>query len=158
MSTYEQEKNSVEIQEVIGTMPSRVIRWGIFILGAVFMLLFFCSTLIYFPDMLEVPVEVSGKTWPVLNVVPVSNQQDLKMIRAGQKILVYLNRNNEPLAGSISKVDATAGRMVLQVSIPGMKNGQPAAFDKMPGNASITVRERSVFDKVFGFFADHTVD
>lgn len=55
---------SEEIQEIIGQVPSWLIRWGITVMLSVLVLCFFCSFYIKFPDVLLADVIISSKEQP----------------------------------------------------------------------------------------------
>ncbi len=53
------------VKEIMGTPPGRIVRWGTFVLFAVFILLFVFSWIIRYPDVIPSEIEITTQNPPV---------------------------------------------------------------------------------------------
>lgn len=53
------------VKEIMGTPPGKIVRWGTFVLFAVFVLLFVFSWLIRYPDVIPAEIEITTQNPPV---------------------------------------------------------------------------------------------
>lgn len=59
------ETRSEEVQEILGKMPSWIIRYGVALIGIILFLLIYCSYLVRYPDVVFTQVEILSDNPPV---------------------------------------------------------------------------------------------
>lgn len=110
--------HSDEIQEIIGQIPSWIVRWGMTAIGLVIAILIFCSFYVRFPDTLLVEAFISAQdqpfkvSWfkdgPQEHVVYVKEGQ---MVSIGDTLLVERNLVDN---SRIPLVSAIEGKVAFQ--------------------------------------------
>jgi HlyD family secretion protein len=65
MDTNEEiELRSEEFQEVLGKVPSWIVRWGITVLGAIIVIILAGSAVFKYPDIISAQITITGSTPP----------------------------------------------------------------------------------------------
>ena len=89
---------SEEVQEIIGRMPSWIIRWGIFLVGFIVIGLFIISSVIKYPDKVNANITIISDNPPV-QIVATSNARIQKLlvnqndfIQKGDVLLILENQ------------------------------------------------------------------
>lgn len=117
MPTSSHSINSSEIQDIIGQIPPWTVRWGITVLSVVFLIIFFCSFHIKYPDTLPANVIISSRdqpfqvSWyrngPHVHKLYVQENQE---VQAGDTLVVEQNLVDSTLTPSLSPV---SGRVIF---------------------------------------------
>ncbi|MDA3893238.1 MAG: HlyD family efflux transporter periplasmic adaptor subunit [Salinivirgaceae bacterium] len=87
------ELRSEEVQEILGHIPSRLIRYGITIIILVVVVLFMGSFFFKYPDILRAPVEVVSENPPATIVAKTNGNLTIILVVDSQRVVV-----NERLA------------------------------------------------------------
>lgn len=74
---------SEEVQEIIGIIPSWIIRWGISVLALVFISLLIMAWFIYYPDSIEGQAKIISRNPPITIVAKKSG--NIKIFRTGKQ-------------------------------------------------------------------------
>jgi len=91
------ELRSDEVQEVLGHIPTKIIRYGITVISSVVLVLFVGSFFFKYPDILTAPVEVVSENPPAAIMAKTSGNlthiyvADSQMVVIGQKLSVIKN-------------------------------------------------------------------
>jgi HlyD family secretion protein len=89
------EIRSEEVQEIMGMIPSAIIRWGISVLFGIFCLGMLLSWWIRYPDVLMAPVVITSNPPPIRMNAPVTARishifaQDGEPVEAGQWLVAF---------------------------------------------------------------------
>jgi multidrug efflux pump subunit AcrA (membrane-fusion protein) len=90
------------MQEIIGRMPNRIIRWGIVVIFAVIITLLFISWFIRYPDLLPAKVVITTSPPPVALVARTTGTlaltQNGNEIVKGGDVVGYIQSNTQPEA------------------------------------------------------------
>ncbi len=65
---------SEPVREIMGNPPSGILRWGIFVLSAVFLIFLFFSWILKYPDMVPAPVEITTINPPATLVTKITGR------------------------------------------------------------------------------------
>ena len=89
MSTEEDkiELRSGELQEILGTVPHWILRWGITILGAAVMLIIAGSAIFKYPDTISAEITLTGTTPPAGIVAKASGKLDELLVEDNQPVV-----------------------------------------------------------------------
>ena len=91
------ELRSEELQDVMGKIPSWILRWGIAVLFGVVVVLLVGSSFFTYPDVIQAPIELTGSTPPVGVIAFSSGKLDMlqtadnQFVRAGDYLAVIYN-------------------------------------------------------------------
>lgn len=80
------ELRSEEVQEILGHIPSRIIRYGITVIFSVIFVLFIGSFFFKYPDILTAPVEVVSENPPAVIVANASGNLEHLFVSDSQKV------------------------------------------------------------------------
>ncbi|MDR0863468.1 MAG: biotin/lipoyl-binding protein [Candidatus Symbiothrix sp.] len=80
------ELRSEEFQEVLGSVPSWILRWGITILAVVIVILLIGSAIIKYPDVIPAQVVLTSSTPPAAIVAHASGKIKQLYVRDNQEI------------------------------------------------------------------------
>ena len=116
MPIQQRRDRSDEIQEIIGQIPSWIVRWGMTAIGLVISILIFCSFYVRFPDTLlaeafisaqEQPFKVSWyKDGPQEHIIYVKEGQDVSI---GDTLLVEKNLVDSSRIPLVSAIEGKVG-------------------------------------------------
>jgi HlyD family secretion protein len=91
------ELRSEEFQEVLGTVPLWILRWGITVLAVVVVILLIGSAIVKYPDVIPAQVVLTGSTPPATIVAHTSGKlkelyaTDNQKVKAGDYLAVIDN-------------------------------------------------------------------
>jgi len=94
------ELRSEEFQEVLGSVPPWILRWGITILAIVVVILLIGSAIIKYPDVISAQITLTGSTPPATLVAHASGKikelyvKDNQEVKAGEYLAVIDNPAN----------------------------------------------------------------
>lgn len=94
------ELRSEEVQEIMGQIPSWILRWGITVIGMVLFGLFLGSYFFKYPDILIAPVVITSSSTPVeLNAYATGKLENLfvhdkQNVQAGEYLAIIENNAN----------------------------------------------------------------
>lgn len=77
---------SDELQEIMGRIPSRVIRWGVTVIFSVLLIILALSYLVKYPEMIEVPVTVTTVNPPADLIAKSSGKIDQLLVTDNQHV------------------------------------------------------------------------
>ena len=85
------EKNNIELrsedfQEVLGSVPSWILRWGITLIAVVVVLLLIGSALIKYPDIISAPIVLTGSIPPATITARVSGKLAKLFVQDNQSV------------------------------------------------------------------------
>jgi len=108
---------SEEVQEIMGRMPSRIIRWGIYVIAVVMLVVLVGSYFFKYPDIIQARVIISATNPPVKiiarNSLPISRIMvgNNSNVAVGQVLGILSNTANEEHVAIITsfceKIDTT---------------------------------------------------
>ncbi|TKC08003.1 HlyD family efflux transporter periplasmic adaptor subunit [Pedobacter polaris] len=90
---YEREKRSDEVQEIITSVPSWIIRWGISLVFAILGAIIVASSLIEYPDVVKVTLKVSSLNAPKSVLSYQGGKLMALLVKDGRMV-----KENQPLA------------------------------------------------------------
>ena len=91
------ELKSEEFQEVLGAVPSWILRWGITVLAVFLVILLIGSAIIKYPDVISAPIVLTGSTPPAAVVSHASGKlkelyvSDNQNVKTGDYLAVIDN-------------------------------------------------------------------
>jgi len=94
------ELRSEEFQEVLGSVPPWILRWGITILAVVVVILLTGSAVVKYPDVISAQITLTGSTPPATLVAHASGKikelyvKDNQEVKAGEYLAVIDNSAN----------------------------------------------------------------
>ncbi|QIA07352.1 HlyD family secretion protein [Draconibacterium halophilum] len=94
------EIRSGEVQEILGGVPSRVVRYGILVFAAIFSLIILFSFIFYYPDILRSNIVVTTENPPATLVARATGKidqlfvEDKDHVKSGQTIALIENPAN----------------------------------------------------------------
>ncbi|HUS86846.1 MAG TPA: HlyD family efflux transporter periplasmic adaptor subunit [Bacteroidales bacterium] len=77
---------SAHVEEIMGNPPSKIVRWGIILFGAVLIIVLTASWFIQFPYIVSSRVEVTTNNPPANLVARVTGKIDHLVVKDGQKV------------------------------------------------------------------------
>ena len=80
------ETRSEEVQEIMGRMPSWIIRWGIMVVGIIVIGLFIGSNFIKYPDRVNANISITSDNPPVKIVAPNSGRIQRLLVKQNDTI------------------------------------------------------------------------
>ena len=117
MPTQRRRTHSDEIQEIIGQIPSWIVRWGMTAIGLVISILIFCSFYVRFPDTLLAEAFISAQEQPFkVSWFKDGPQEHVVYVEEGQTVAVgdtLLVEKNLVDSSRIPLVSAIAGKVAF---------------------------------------------
>lgn len=104
------ELRSEEVQEIMGQIPSWILRWGITVIGMVLFGLFLGSYFFKYPDILIAPVVITSSSTPVeLNAYATGKLENLfvhdkQNVQAGEYLAIIENNANSQDVLMLNKI------------------------------------------------------
>ena len=118
MPTQRSRTHSNEIQEIIGQIPSWIIRWGMTAIALVISILIFCSFYVRFPDTLLAEAFISAQEQPFkVSWFKDGPQEHVLYVKEGQLVAVgdtLLVEKNLVDSSRIPLVSAIQGKVAFQ--------------------------------------------
>ena len=110
--------HSTEIQEIIGQIPSWIVRWGMTAIAAVISILIFCSFYVRFPDTLLAEAFISAQEQPFkVSWFKDGPQEHIVFVEEGQSVTVgdtLLVEKNLVDGSQIPLIAAIEGKVAFQ--------------------------------------------
>jgi len=145
-------RHSDEMQDIITAVPGRLIRWGMFLFFAVFVMIISLAWFIHFPDLVKTSLKI---TQAPLAEMPIP-QSEIQKVHAGQQVLIRLKsypfEQFGIVKGIVKGISATLdnnGEFTATVSI--VTNGTNSAIQLRPGmlgDAEVATQDVSIFKRV----------
>jgi HlyD family secretion protein len=110
------ELRSDEVQEILGHIPNRIIRYGIVVILSIVLLVFVGSFFFKYPDILPAPVEILSANPPVTVVAKISDNLSQIFVADSQYV------NNGDLLGVIKNTAQLSHILYLKQAIYKTKN------------------------------------
>ena len=94
------ELRSEEFQEVLGSVPPWILRWGITVLAVVVVILLIGSAIVKYPDVISAQITLTGSTPPATLVAHASGKikelyvKDNQEVKTGEYLAVIDNSAN----------------------------------------------------------------
>jgi HlyD family secretion protein len=113
------ELRSEEFQEILGSVPHRILRWGITVLAVVVVILLAGSAVFKYPDIIPAPVVLTGSTPPATVVAHASGKlkelyvEDNQNVRKGDYLGVI---DNPAQTGDIRRLKQYLDSLDLEMS------------------------------------------
>ncbi|MCL1934676.1 MAG: HlyD family secretion protein [Candidatus Azobacteroides sp.] len=122
------ELHSEEFQEVLGTVPPWILRWGITVLAIAVVILLIGSAVIKYPDVIPAQIVLTGSTPPATLVAHATGKIKQLFVSDNQEV-----KTGEYLA-VIDNPARTDDVLYLKNYLDGLfsDNGQPAAGNRFP--------------------------
>jgi hypothetical protein len=147
-------RHSDEMHDIITAVPGRLIRWGMILFFAVFVMIISLAWFIHFPDLVKTSLRI---TQAPMAEMPVP-QSDIQKVHAGQQVLIRLKsypfEQYGIVKGTVKSISATldnAGNFPATVSID--THGINNVIQLKPGmlaDAEVVTQDVSVFKRVTG--------
>ncbi|GHV16633.1 hemolysin [Bacteroidia bacterium] len=116
------ELRSEEFQDVLGTVPHWILRWGITVLAIIIVMLLIGSAIFKYPDIISSSVTLTGSTPPATIVAKSSGKlkelyiDDNQLVAAGQYLAIIENPAETKdillLKGYLDKINLDADTMI----------------------------------------------
>ena len=153
-----------EVQEVMGEIPSWIVRWGITVIFAIVATLIIGSCFFYYPDVVKADIRIttdaSMRSTGEIKIPATGSGK----IRTGQQVNVFIA--NYPyseygyVTGVIDRIDETPdenGNYMITVAFPnGMKSSYGhnlRAWKVMTGTAEIVLENKRLTEKLLQPFS-----
>ena len=157
-----------EVQEVMGEIPSWIVRWGITVIFAIVVALIIGSHFFYYPDVVKTDIRIATTE---ANNTALKSIGEIKIpaagsgkIMPGQQVNVFIA--NYPyseygyVTGVIDRIDETPdenGNYLIKVAFPnGMKSSYGRnlrAWKVMTGTAEIVLESKRLTEKLLQPFS-----
>jgi HlyD family secretion protein len=154
------ELRSEEFQEVLGTVPPWILRWGITVLAAVVVILLIGSAIIKYPDVIPAQIVLTGSTPPAAIAAHASGKlkelytTDNQEVKAGDYLAVIDNpAKTEDVLDLKKYLDDSLGDNRLPVTgdrLPG-KNWQLGSLQQLYTSFYTTLFEYSEYKRLLYF-------
>jgi len=154
--------HSREVQDLLGRIPSWLIRNGMIMVVSLLMVLLFGSWLFKYPDLVNGPVVVTidkGKP-SQLNGLFLLNHKEIKKIRTGQlvnlKFEIYPYLEFGVVRGVVGKISSvpSGGSYEVEIQLPcGLTTtfGKKLEFrQELKGNAEIVTEDIRLLNRILG--------
>ena len=153
-----------EVQEVMGEIPSWIVRWGITVIFAIVVALVISSHFFYYPDVVKADIRITtDASMRSIGEIKIQATGSGK-IRTGQQVNVFIA--NYPyseygyVTGVIDRIDETPdenGNYLITVAFPnGMKSSYGhnlRAWKVMTGTAEIVLESKRLTEKLLQPFS-----
>ncbi len=151
-------KYSKEAMDILGKVPSAIIRYGLLVFLLVLSCIFFCLATIKYPDVVQIPVKMSS--WSPNIFFSEITEMDMNKIKVGQKVSIslkeYPKSNYGVWQGIIKNVSSSSDAIFYQVkieispsSISTEGNELPAASCTIWGTAEYNSSDKTFFQRIF---------
>ena len=157
-----------EVQEVMGEIPSWILRWGITVIFAIVVALIIGSHFFYYPDVLKTDIRI---TTTEANNATLNSIGEIKIpaassgkIMPGQQVNVFIAnypyREYGYVTGVIDRIDEISdenGNYLITIAFPnGMKSSYGhnlRAWKVMTGTAEIVLENKRLTEKLLQPFS-----
>ncbi|KIO77426.1 hypothetical protein TH53_09085 [Pedobacter lusitanus] len=150
--------HSPAIRQIITSVPSWLLRWGIFIFFVLLFLVLGLSAFIRYPDMVLTTLKIERAADSVFYGAMQIPQNKLARVKEGQEVLIKLKRypyeTYGMIRGKIKAIDPVSGQDSLFISRVDFKNDlsgltQPIQLKKgMTADAEIIIQDVSVMQRL----------
>lgn len=117
---------SEEVQEIMGEIPAKIVRWGTTILSIIIIILLAGSYFFKYPEVINSDIQVTVKNNEIISKIGLSSFGAGK-IQVGQKIQIRLNSFPEYEFGYLEGV-------IISISYMELENGYYNANINFPNN------------------------
>jgi len=160
--THQQVAHSPAIQQIITSVPSWLLRWGIFIFFVLLFLIIGLSAFIRYPDLVKTTLKIESSPDNLFYGEILVSQNQLNKIKEGQEVLIKLKRypfeTYGMITGRINYINPIPqhdsiyiSRVDFTTSLPGqieLKKGMTADAEVIIQNVSLMRRfSRSIFKR-----------
>jgi hypothetical protein len=147
-------RHSDEMQDIITAVPSKLIRWGMFLFLGVFVIIVGFAAFIHFPDIVDTTIKINNN----LTVEMLVPQTVAAKVQAGQEVLInFRGDRHSPykmLKGKIADIADTLdnnGNFRVHISIENESNSSYLKSG-MRGDARIMINDFSILKHLFRNF------
>lgn len=150
-------RHSEEVRDIITTIPSIVLRWGIMLFVGIFAIIIGIGAIVRYPDILTTTLKVkiyNGKFFCEV-IVP---QNSIRKIAPGERVIIKLNsypyQQFGSLEGVIKNKSATIdnnGDYLAEVEIDNNAHHTNAAIQLSPGmrgEADIITQDATILQRI----------
>lgn len=150
--------HSEELQEIMGRIPSRVVRWGTGVIFAILAIILLLSWLVKYPEMVSAPITITTENSRIVGKMALQSER-LGKVEVGQEVHVKLK--SYPyiefgiLKGEIINIyaDTTATGYAADIyfsnGLVSSYNKKLKLFQQMDGTADIVTRDMRLIERFF---------
>lgn len=146
------ETRSEEVQEIMGRMPSWIIRWGIMVIGCIIIGLFIGSNYIKYPDKVNAYVSISSDNPPVKIVAPNTGRMQRLFVKQNDTVTqndVLLIIENQAIYEDVVLLKNELQQALLQnrYSAISTKNYQLGELEQAYNELLTATKTKSYYEK-----------
>ena len=147
-------RHSEEIRDIITTVPSIVLRWGIMLFVGIFVMIIGLAAIIHYPDIITTTLKINTHNEKFFGEIVIP-QRSIRTVAAGQRVVIKLNsypyEQYGSLEGVIKYISASIdnnGDYLAEVEI---NTGASSAIQLSPGmrgEAEIVTQDATIFQRI----------
>jgi multidrug efflux pump subunit AcrA (membrane-fusion protein) len=150
-------RHSEEIRDIITTVPSIVLRWGIMLFVGVFVMIVGLAATIHYPDIVTTTLKINTRNEKFFAEIVIP-QNSIRKVAAGQRVIIKLNSYPYEQYGSLEGVIKSKSASVdnngdylaeveINTSAPTMNNAIQLS-PGMRGEAEIVTQDATILQRI----------
>lgn len=150
-------RHSEEIRDIITTVPSIVLRWGIMLFVGIFIMIVSLAAIIHYPDTVITTLKVDTRNEKFFAEIIIP-QNSVRKVATGQRVIIKLNsypyEQYGSLEGKIKHTSTTVdnnGNYLAEVEIISSTPSTNTAIQLssgMRGDAEIITQDATIFQRI----------